>query len=291
MRIGYDDIFNSIIQDFEKNHGHHANLFIGKKGLGKTKTALDIAVQLQGFADNTVLRAQLLHGVHMDTILFLDNGENLSIAELRILIERLNQSFDSKYLIVIIENIGRMRTEAANALLKNIEEPQDGIVFFMTANNEDDVLPTIKSRCRVYNFHSLSDAKLNILVENDPQKKSLLAYSMGRAGKLKLLTENAEYLQIHIDAHRDWDMFFDKMNIGKAYELVRKYEKSENLDEFFEIGIYILRNLLLKNLHLKHLNSFQISHLIDILEQAKLDLHKNMNVKLVLETTLLNFIT
>ncbi len=282
MRIGHELIVERIKQDFAAGRGHHAHLFVGPKHVGKTRSALDLALHLQGFSGEAALSNQLLNGAHADTILLLDTGEHLSIAEIRTLIERSGQSHDGKHLIVVLENLGRMRPEAMNALLKTLEEPGEGTVFFLTAHHEDDVLPTIRSRCQVHQFHTVPENAMQSLVANHPQAEALKMYAMGRPGKIHRLLEDGDYFQSHLDMHQDWMQFLDKLSVASVYNLVRRHEKSERLSDFFEIGIHLLRGQLLQGV--------DVSHLVERLEEAKMDLEKNVNVKLTLETALLTFV-
>ena len=119
MLIGHQKIFTRLKEKAQKGQLHHAQLFIGPESVGKSKVALELAVFLQNAQDNVVLRKQMLEGVDADTVLLLDQGENLSIKEIRTVIERTHQSHHRPYLVVLIENLGRMRPEAMNALLKN----------------------------------------------------------------------------------------------------------------------------------------------------------------------------
>src|SRR3989304_1356008 len=72
----------------------------------------------------------------------------LKIADVRILNKFLKLSF-SKKTAILINNIEEATLEALNAFLKNLEEPQENITFFLTSFSENKVIPTITSRCQV----------------------------------------------------------------------------------------------------------------------------------------------
>ncbi|MBL4626869.1 MAG: DNA polymerase III subunit delta' [Roseicyclus sp.] len=62
--------------------------------------------------------------------------------------------------VVIVDSADEMNTSAANALLKELEEPPDGAVLFLISHRPSGLLPTIRSRCRTLRFNALDDAEL-----------------------------------------------------------------------------------------------------------------------------------
>ena len=168
MLVGHQLIVEKFKKDAASGTLHHAHLFVGPAHVGKTKTALTLAVTLQGVEDKVFEKKHLLEGMDSDTLLFLDAGEGLGIEDVRGIVERCNQGHQKPYLIVIIENLGRLKAEASNALLKTLEEPHEGALFLLTANQEDDVLPTIRSRTQVHAFQTLPDDEMKPLLEGHP---------------------------------------------------------------------------------------------------------------------------
>jgi DNA polymerase-3 subunit delta' len=80
-----------------------------------------------------------------------------------ILIEQIDEllrsvslkNFEGQVKVIIIDDVEKMTTEAANSLLKTLEEPPRGVVFILVSSNLESVLPTIISRCRIVQFKSL----------------------------------------------------------------------------------------------------------------------------------------
>ncbi|MFT7183833.1 MAG: hypothetical protein ACI9QC_000157 [Oceanicoccus sp.] len=290
MIIGHKKTVARLIEEATAGHLAHAQLFIGPKHVGKTRVALELAVMLQKASDQPVLRKQILEGRDPDSILLLDEGENLSIKAIREVRVRASQSHARPYLVVIIEDIGRMKVEALNALLKTLEEPPDDTVFFLTAHTEGDVIPTIRSRCQITHFHTVHDDHLKAVVESS-NPDQLVMYAMGRPGKLKRLQQDNEYLEAHQNAHLGITQFLENPNIPRAFGLVRDYEKNDYLDEFIDILLHRTRTFALSGQVPPVLQSLDFASLLERVEQSKEDLRGNVNKKLILETLLLSFVS
>jgi len=104
------------------------------------------------------------------------------------------------YKIVIIENIERMNISAANALLKNLEEPDDNKFIFATCSNKNNILPTILSRAFIINFYPISFSEFkqflkdNLIKLPEIKQKILYAVSAWRIWIAKKLLKNNDNL-------------------------------------------------------------------------------------------------
>lgn len=274
MLLGHSFIFSELRARAAAKTLSHAQLFIGPEHVGKTKTALLLSIFLQGAEGQVILKKHIMEGAHSDTILHLDHGEGLSIEEIRSSIARANQSHSSPYLIFIIENIGRMKPEACNALLKTLEEPGDDVLFFLTANQENDVLPTIRSRCSVSLFSTVPESELKLMTNGHVFEKELLFFAMGRPGKLKRLLDETTYFELHQNILQELLRFLENPQISHVFDLVRKYEGSDYIDEMLDI---LLRRA-------------QTWEPMERIENSKSLLKENVNAKLVLENLLLTFV-
>jgi len=99
---------------------------------------------------------------------------------------------------VIVDNAELMRGEAANALLKTLEEPPDYGYLILIARNEEGVLPTLRSRCRVFRFGRLTDANVEFILERlgvDYDKRAVKV-SRGSVGMALTLAENKKVLDL-----------------------------------------------------------------------------------------------
>lgn len=290
MLVGHQTILEKLQKDATRGSLHHAHLFLGPEHVGKTKTALTLAVALQGAEDKVFEKKHLLEGLDPDTLLFLDNGEGLGIEMVRSIVERCNQGHQKPYLIVLIENLGRLKAEACNALLKTLEEPHPGALFLLTANHEEDVLPTIRSRTQVHFFQTLSDETMLPLLEGHPLSPRLLFFAMGRPGKLLRLMNDTAYLDAHETMLRDLTEFMERPQTARVFALTRKYEGGELLAEFLDVLLRRCRTHLLSRDAHQALAHLDFSRVLEQTEDAKLALRNNVNAKLLLENLLLPFV-
>ena len=271
MLIGHEKIFDRLKGLGLEGKLHHAQLFIGPEHVGKTTVALQLATLLQG-----------TDKLSADTVLLLDDGEYLSIESIRTVVERANQSHSLPYLIFVIENLGRMKAEAVNALLKTLEEPHEDILFFLTAHQEDDVLPTLRSRCHVTTFQTVSDDLLREACEDNVYTDQLLFFAMGRPGKLRRLLDDKEYFEAHQEIFQGIAVFLERPTTAGVFALGRKYEAHPLLGEMLDI--------LLRRVHSLARSHVLSASSVERIEICKQDLKGNVNRKLLLDNLLLPFI-
>jgi DNA polymerase-3 subunit delta' len=127
-------------------------LFTGPPGSGRSYVALAFAAALLCNSDGCG-RCQSCHlakrGSHPDFEVIRTEGLSLKIDEVREIISRASwEPSSSAFRVVIIEDAERLTESAANALLKAIEEPGARTIWLLCAPTVEDVLPTIRSRCR-----------------------------------------------------------------------------------------------------------------------------------------------
>jgi DNA polymerase III subunit delta' len=131
----------------------HAWLFVGPAGSGRSNLALAFASSLVCPNHGCGLCSECLTvsaGTHPDVEVLNAEGISIKVDEIRELISRASWGASvSKWRIVVIEDSDRMTESAANALLKALEEPGSQTVWILCAPSLDDVLPTIRSRCRL----------------------------------------------------------------------------------------------------------------------------------------------
>ncbi len=290
MLIGHSQQWKELLEKGRKGELHHAELFIGPEHVGKTKLAMLLAMELQ-CPDDTLLvtRKHILEGADPDTLLFLDDGEILPIEKVRELLIRTSLSHQKPYLVVVLENLGRLKTETANALLKTLEEPAPGVLFFLTAHREEDVLPTIRSRCHVTRFQTVSDQEILKACQGHPSQEELAMFAVGRPGKLMQLINDHDYFSTHQSMHRDLTHFLDNPSLGEAMSLVRSYEKNPLLPELLDILLHRVRTWALLQKQDAPVAHVSAADMMEKIEIGKDDLKQNVNARLVLENLLLPF--
>lgn len=176
--VGQDHVVTSLKNAILKNRVHHAYLFSGTRGVGKTSLARIFAKSLNCEQGPTVtpcgkcLSCQsIVQGNSLD-IIEIDGASNRGIDEMRALRESVKlATTHSRYKIYIIDEVHMLTQEAFNALLKTLEEPPAHVKFIFATTHPQKVLPTILSRCQKFGFNLLSVevivAKLKRLIKEE----------------------------------------------------------------------------------------------------------------------------
>lgn len=145
--------------------------------------------------------------------------DSISVEDVRVLQERLFEIGTGAWRCCLIRKAERMHAEAANTLLKMLEEPPQGMVFLLTTESPAALLPTILSRARVVRFFPVSRKELAPLVESVPEDEAqfLLRVAQGAPGIVQRLRDNPDAMRA------------EKMLSGKAVEFWRSSSLMERL--------------------------------------------------------------
>jgi len=180
----------------------HAYLFKGPGGVGKQLFARTLAAAIN-CTENDGLKScghcgscrKMEAGTHPDFLLVSPEKGAIKIAQIRELIKKLSFApYEATTRVVLVEDVHSMRQEAANSLLKTLEEPPKNNILILTADSAGNILQTILSRCQTIPFYPLSTEEtakiLQEHVEIDQQTAQLLArLGEGSPGKALLLNE------------------------------------------------------------------------------------------------------
>jgi DNA polymerase-3 subunit delta' len=159
-------------------------IFAGPPGIGKKLVALEIARDLTGDRRSLDLSQPV---AQTDNIYFVQpEGASIKIEQAREAMHFLNLGREGRKLIFIFDDAQALGPQAANALLKSIEEPPPGVHFIFLVPSSAMLLPTIRSRSQVVRFAPLSnDEVVRVVSTIDPQLQLepwLLEMSMGSPG-------------------------------------------------------------------------------------------------------------
>ncbi|MGY1653115.1 DNA polymerase III subunit delta' [Geodermatophilus sp. SYSU D01119] len=167
----------------------HAWLFTGPPGSGRSVAARAFAAALQcpDGGDGTCHSCRtVLAGTHADVQTVVPEGLSIGVTEARELVRVAGRApSQGRWQVVVVEDADRMTEQAANAVLKMIEEPPPRTVFLLCAPSlhPEDVPVTIRSRCRVVGLRTPPvDAVADVLVRRDGVDPALAAWSAGAAG-------------------------------------------------------------------------------------------------------------
>jgi DNA polymerase-3 subunit delta' len=180
---GHDHQKHVLSSLVEKGKLPHALLFAGPRGVGKRTIAVELAKNLfcdEGRACGMCRGCRNIDsGLHPDFTLV--SGEtSIKIDELRLIMKEVYESpFEAPVRVVLIDNAELMTHEAANALLKTLEEPPPSNLFVLVSSREQEIPLTVRSRCMRLGFGPLSMENLCAYFEGvlklDGQKARLLA--------------------------------------------------------------------------------------------------------------------
>lgn len=150
--IGQNHITDTLKNSIKENKIPSAILFCGPKGVGKTTCARIYAKEIN---KNSI---ELEKYDHAFNIFELDAASNRKIDDIRDLLEKVKIPPQiGKYKVYIIDEVHMLTKEAENAFLKTLEEPPSHIVFILATTEKNKILPTILSRCQIYDFKKISD--------------------------------------------------------------------------------------------------------------------------------------
>jgi len=213
--IGQDRAVEQFLAARNRGALHHAWLLAGPRGVGKATFAREAATRVLAEAAGPAIDAPGLEtpedhriaklveaGSHPD-LRWLERLENEKTGNLArsITVDQvraLGDLFDltpalSSWRAVVIDSIDDLEKSAANALLKMIEEPPANCVFLLISHAPGRLLPTIRSRCRRLDFHSLGDdAMTSILLQHadiTKDRDEILAAAGGSAGRALALLQ------------------------------------------------------------------------------------------------------
>ncbi len=167
----------------------HAFLFRGPDGVGKRLFARSLAASVNCRRRQDVEACGICSsckkyssGNHPDFIVISPEKNSIKINTIREMNRGLAYPpYESARRVVLIEDTHVMRQEAANSLLKMLEEPPENNMFILTAQSSREILPTISSRCQIVGFFSLSIADTRrILQAYDPQLQDRDALLLSR---------------------------------------------------------------------------------------------------------------
>ncbi len=150
------------------NHLAHAYLFCGSRGVGKTSCARIFAKTIncqnptpQGDPCNECASCRAFNENRSLNIIELDAASNNSVDDIRSLVDQVQiPPTDGRYRVFIVDEVHMLSTQAFNAFLKTLEEPPAYVIFILATTEKHKIIPTILSRCQIYDFNRITIADM-----------------------------------------------------------------------------------------------------------------------------------
>lgn len=161
--VGQPSVTNTLKNAIKTGQVAHAYLFCGPRGVGKTTCARIFAKTLNCFNPTPDTEAcgecescKSMKESRSYNIHELDAASNNSVEDIRSLIEKVRIIPQvGKYSIYIIDEVHMLSQGAFNAFLKTLEEPPEYAIFILATTEKHKILPTILSRCQIFDFHRI----------------------------------------------------------------------------------------------------------------------------------------
>ena len=192
--IGNQKILQRLTRKLRQGRFPHGLIFSGPEGLGKHTLALMIAKALNcmkadpgEFCDECSSCRKINAGSHPDvmTLAVEEEATQIKIAQVRRLLGMLDlHPLEGRNKVFIIDPADLLNAEAANALLKGLEEPPANTFFLLVTVNVHELLLTVRSRCQVYNFTPLT---LDEIRQQGITDELLIRWSHGSIGRARSL--------------------------------------------------------------------------------------------------------
>ena len=294
----------------------HAYCLVGTDGVGKRAVADYLAAKLM----NTTPDKLTTHPDYYYLARCLDEKteklhKDITVKQARELRERLrNRSWLGGYQVIIVDEAELLNDEAANALLKVLEEPPKQSVFFLLTTDERAVLPTIRSRCQLVYFSLVSteEIKTGLIAEGCDSEvaQTVARLAWGRPGRAVAMWKNEDERQNYYSELQRLSAMVAApfyVKIAQAEELFGKKDDDTQMkrgrwQDVLKIWQMVWRDALLYKLSAgggesgeSDLTKFsifptdKILKIIDKLKAAEKLMGENINPRLLIEEAILEF--
>lgn len=246
--IGQPVLVGSLKRAIQDNMVANGYIFCGPKGSGKSTTAAVFSRALNCKCEGQdkpcgacTSCKKFDSGNHPNIEIIKPTGASIKIKQIREIIANVaKKPFESGYKVVILEDADKMTQDAQDAFLKTLEEPPANTIFILLVQNHNSLLPTVVSRCQLFNMRKVSTQQIESYLLNkynyDKEQISFAAVSangiIGRAMEMHNNKELQELRQLYVSlVSKISDGSYAELSAA-AGELAESREAAEKLLDF-----------------------------------------------------------
>jgi DNA polymerase-3 subunit gamma/tau len=228
--VGQQHVTNTLLNAIKNNHLAQALLFTGPRGVGKTTSARILARLV-----NTEQGADPDQDFSFN-VLELDAASHNSVDDIRGLVDQVRiVPQTGQYRVFIIDEVHMLSQAAFNAFLKTLEEPPAHAIFILATTEKHKIIPTILSRCQIYDFRRISVDDIMAHLKEVAQNENIEAEDRA----LRIIAQKAD------GALRDALSIFDRIvsfaNDQITYEAVIENLRILDFEYYFQAVDHVLQ--------------------------------------------------